>query len=205
MKWSRIDAAGDGPGARSSHAACAVGDALYVYGGERQPRVPVDAALFKLEGGAWTKVPRRGAGGYRGRSLHACLSAPRAVAPHAPQASPPQAPPPPPPPLPPGDRRRRGRRRPGAARRGGDGRGRAQDLPIWGPHGCVGGGRRPGPLVGLRGEALVGFRGEALPRKGAPGCGGSSSTRARAQSPGPAPRARSPRQTIFLLYMRSLE
>ncbi|GBF97397.1 hypothetical protein Rsub_09562 [Raphidocelis subcapitata] len=48
MRWHRLTVAGDGPGPRSSHAAAAAGGALFVYGGELQPRVPVDAALFEL-------------------------------------------------------------------------------------------------------------------------------------------------------------
>ncbi|KAI8475700.1 MAG: kelch repeat protein [Monoraphidium minutum] len=57
MHWTRVEAAGDGPGRRSSHAACAVGDALYVYGGELEPRKPVDDVLYRLQGGEWAKVP----------------------------------------------------------------------------------------------------------------------------------------------------
>ena len=56
MRWVRLAPSGDGPGPRSSLAACAVGGDVFVYGGEREPRVPVDAALFRLADGAWTKV-----------------------------------------------------------------------------------------------------------------------------------------------------
>jgi hypothetical protein len=60
MRWVEIQAAGDGPGPRSSRAACAAGSDFFAYGGELEPRRPVDAALYRLRDGAWSKVrPRR--------------------------------------------------------------------------------------------------------------------------------------------------
>ena len=59
MRWVlRAAAAGDNPGPRSSHSACAFGDDFYGYGGELEPRKPVDACLFRLRGGTWEKVRR---------------------------------------------------------------------------------------------------------------------------------------------------
>lgn len=49
MSWSPLPQHGDKPGPRSSHTLTCVGDALYMFGGELKPRVPVDNAVFSFE------------------------------------------------------------------------------------------------------------------------------------------------------------
>lgn len=78
MRWARVSttaAPGADPGPRSSHSACAIGGDFYVYGGELEPRKPVDACLFRLRDGTWTKArgPARAAqGGPLRRCAHEC-------------------------------------------------------------------------------------------------------------------------------------
>lgn len=61
--WIKLDQKkGSGPGARSSHAVTLVGRKAYAFGGEHEPRVPVDNHLhvFDLEALAWSAVPASG-------------------------------------------------------------------------------------------------------------------------------------------------
>ncbi|XP_023642367.1 nitrile-specifier protein 5 [Capsella rubella] len=55
-KWVQLNQKGTGPGARSSHAIALVGNKVYAFGGEFQPRVPVDNHLyaFDLETETWS-------------------------------------------------------------------------------------------------------------------------------------------------------
>ncbi|CAN6448405.1 unnamed protein product [Victoria cruziana] len=58
----RMEQKGDGPGARSSHAVAVVGRKAYVFGGEFEPRVPIDnnTYAFDLDQSAWSIVPASG-------------------------------------------------------------------------------------------------------------------------------------------------
>ena len=46
MYWSEASGTGVSPGARSSHALAAVGNCLYIFGGELVARTPLPAQLF---------------------------------------------------------------------------------------------------------------------------------------------------------------
>ncbi|KAG2272479.1 hypothetical protein Bca52824_067034 [Brassica carinata] len=48
-KWVQLKQEGTGPGARSSHAIALVGNRVYAFGGEFQPRVPVDNHLYVFD------------------------------------------------------------------------------------------------------------------------------------------------------------
>jgi Galactose oxidase, central domain len=62
MEWRALEQKGDGPGPRSSHTLVATDDALYVFGGELEPRVPVDNVLYKysLASSSWEQVQASG-------------------------------------------------------------------------------------------------------------------------------------------------
>ncbi|XP_061340684.1 thiohydroximate-O-sulfate sulfur/sulfate-lyase (nitrile-forming) NSP5 [Gastrolobium bilobum] len=54
--WVQLDQKGTGQGARSSHAIATVGQKVYAFGGEFEPRVPVDnkVHVFDLETLTWS-------------------------------------------------------------------------------------------------------------------------------------------------------
>lgn len=62
MLWKRLEQQGDAPGARSSHAVAVVGERVYLFGGELQPRVPVaaDTYCYDLESSTWSKLATTG-------------------------------------------------------------------------------------------------------------------------------------------------
>ncbi|KAL4418744.1 hypothetical protein ABPG77_006417 [Micractinium sp. CCAP 211/92] len=62
MKWVELPGVGDVPEARSSHSLTAVGDVLYVWGGEHAPRVPIgsDMYAYDLRERAWRKLQTSG-------------------------------------------------------------------------------------------------------------------------------------------------
>jgi Galactose oxidase, central domain len=62
MEWTALEQKGSGPGPRSSHTLVATADALYVFGGELEPRVPVDNVLYKysLANNSWQQVQASG-------------------------------------------------------------------------------------------------------------------------------------------------
>jgi Galactose oxidase, central domain len=62
MEWEALEQKGSGPGPRSSHTLVATDDALYVFGGELEPRVPVDNVLYKysLACSSWEQVQASG-------------------------------------------------------------------------------------------------------------------------------------------------
>ncbi|KAL4430939.1 hypothetical protein ABPG75_006195 [Micractinium tetrahymenae] len=62
MKWVELPAIGDVPDARSSHSITAVGDVLYLWGGEHAPRVPIgtDVHAYDLKERAWRKLKTTG-------------------------------------------------------------------------------------------------------------------------------------------------
>jgi hypothetical protein len=59
MPWRKLEQTGAVPGPRSSHAICCIGEDVYMFGGEIQPRVPVDDVLYKftLSSGVWSSLP----------------------------------------------------------------------------------------------------------------------------------------------------
>jgi hypothetical protein len=61
--WVKLEQGGASPGPRSSHAACAIGHKLYVFGGEHEPRKPVDSALYcyDCDTMTWTQLQATGA------------------------------------------------------------------------------------------------------------------------------------------------
>lgn len=61
-QWEEVTSREGVPGARSSHAIAAVGSKVYLFGGELQPRVPIDSTLyaFNLDTRAWAVVPATG-------------------------------------------------------------------------------------------------------------------------------------------------
>jgi Galactose oxidase, central domain len=62
MEWRALELKGSGPGPRSSHTLVATDEALYVFGGELEPRVPVDNVLYKysLASSSWEQVQASG-------------------------------------------------------------------------------------------------------------------------------------------------
>eukprot|EP00516_Mucochytrium_quahogii_P012817 CAMPEP_0203796920 /NCGR_PEP_ID=MMETSP0100_2-20121128/8283_1 /ASSEMBLY_ACC=CAM_ASM_000210 /TAXON_ID=96639 /ORGANISM=" , Strain NY0313808BC1" /LENGTH=329 /DNA_ID=CAMNT_0050702053 /DNA_START=1604 /DNA_END=2593 /DNA_ORIENTATION=- len=66
--WKQVATCGCGSvvGARSSHQVSAVGDVLYLFGGEHQPRTPIDSKLYSLTlgkdgvSGEWSQVEVKG-------------------------------------------------------------------------------------------------------------------------------------------------
>jgi hypothetical protein len=62
MRWTLVHQTGvDTPGARSSHALAVIGSTAWLYGGERQPRLPLPADLYAcdLSTGNWRLVQTR--------------------------------------------------------------------------------------------------------------------------------------------------
>ena len=61
MKWVALPGDGDAPAPRSSHSITAVGDILYVWGGEHAPRVPQGDKMvaYSLSERRWTKLEVR--------------------------------------------------------------------------------------------------------------------------------------------------
>ncbi|KAH6756905.1 Galactose oxidase/kelch repeat superfamily protein [Perilla frutescens var. hirtella] len=61
-KWVKLGQKGAGPGGRSSHAIAVVGQKVYAFGGEFEPRVPVDNHLyvFNLNDQTWSVVNASG-------------------------------------------------------------------------------------------------------------------------------------------------
>uniref|UniRef100_A0A0D6QZF2 Nitrile-specifier protein 5 n=1 Tax=Araucaria cunninghamii TaxID=56994 RepID=A0A0D6QZF2_ARACU len=61
-KWLQAKQKEGGPKARSSHAVAVVGKKAYVFGGELEPRVPVDNAMyvFDTEDYSWSVAEARG-------------------------------------------------------------------------------------------------------------------------------------------------
>lgn len=57
MKWTRLEQKGQLPLARSSHSITAVEGTCYVFGGEHEPRTPIDSVLceYDLESGQWAQ------------------------------------------------------------------------------------------------------------------------------------------------------
>ncbi|KAK4801503.1 hypothetical protein SAY86_021990 [Trapa natans] len=53
-KWVKFDQKANGPGARSSHAITVLGQKVYAFGGEYEPRVPVDNHLYIFDLGDLT-------------------------------------------------------------------------------------------------------------------------------------------------------
>lgn len=49
LVWRREHPSGDGPGPRSSHGVSVVGSTLYVFGGEHEPRTPVDSKVYACD------------------------------------------------------------------------------------------------------------------------------------------------------------
>jgi len=49
LVWRREQPSGEGPGPRSSHGVSIVGSTLYVYGGELEPRTPVDSVVYACD------------------------------------------------------------------------------------------------------------------------------------------------------------
>ncbi|PRW58177.1 nitrile-specifier 5-like [Chlorella sorokiniana] len=62
MKWVQLPGAGDVPVARSSHTITAVGDTIYLFGGEHAPRVPIgsDVHAYNLQERVWRKLQVHG-------------------------------------------------------------------------------------------------------------------------------------------------
>ena len=58
VQWVKLKQEGASPGPRSSHAAAGMGNKLYVFGGELEPRKPVDNALYCYDfvTNSWTKL-----------------------------------------------------------------------------------------------------------------------------------------------------
>nr|ACN40204.1 unknown [Picea sitchensis] len=61
-KWLQANQKEGGPKARSSHAVAVVGKKAYVFGGEVEPRVPVDNLMhvFDLEDNSWSVAEAKG-------------------------------------------------------------------------------------------------------------------------------------------------
>lgn len=62
MLWKCLKQTGDAPGPRSSHALAVVGNTVYCFGGELQPRVPVpaDTYAYNLDNDGWSKLKTAG-------------------------------------------------------------------------------------------------------------------------------------------------
>ncbi|EFN59120.1 hypothetical protein CHLNCDRAFT_19060 [Chlorella variabilis] len=62
MRWVELASKGDVPQARSSHSITAVGDRLYLWGGESAPRVPIstDMHAYDMQAAQWSLVQAQG-------------------------------------------------------------------------------------------------------------------------------------------------
>ncbi len=62
MRWRALPQSGSLPIARSSHTVTVMGDKLYLFGGEHDPRVPVGSELFEysFQSGEWKIVEAKG-------------------------------------------------------------------------------------------------------------------------------------------------